>query len=99
VDTNTECIDSKFPGLTDQEKGEIGGVLNPPKRQSAKDKTFALEIENNHLREKNSKGRIRGTIRKSRKILTLARKSLCEFSSKRRSIGGHHQIPKAEKNG
>ena len=35
VETNTEYIDSEFPGLTDEEKREIGGVLNPPERHSA----------------------------------------------------------------
>ncbi len=52
VNTNMEYIDSEFPGLTDQEKREIGGVLNPPERQSAKERVYVLEIEANHCKEK-----------------------------------------------
>ncbi len=51
VERNTEYIGSEFPGLTDQEKREIGGVLNPPEGQSAMERAYVLEIEANHLGE------------------------------------------------
>ncbi len=55
MNTNTEYIDSDFPGLTDQEKRtkrEIGGILNTPESQSANERAYVLETEANHLREK-----------------------------------------------
>ncbi len=52
VKTNTEYNDSEYPGLTDQEKREMDGILNPPEGQSAKERALVLKIENNHLREK-----------------------------------------------
>ncbi len=51
LDTNTEHTDSVFPGLTDVEKREMDGFLNPPKGQSLKERAFVLGIENNRLKE------------------------------------------------
>ncbi len=52
VETNVEHTDSEFPGLTDVEKREMDGFLNPPKGQSLKERAFVLGIENNRLRKK-----------------------------------------------
>jgi hypothetical protein len=51
-ETNEEHTDSKFPGLTDIEKKEMDGFLNPPKGQSVKERAFLLGIENNNIRNK-----------------------------------------------
>ncbi len=52
VETNEEHTDSEFPGLTDIEKKEMDGFLNPPKGQSVKERAFLLGIENNNIRNK-----------------------------------------------
>ncbi len=50
VDTNTEHNDNEFPGLTDIEKKEMDGFLNPPEGQPVKERAFLLGIENNNIR-------------------------------------------------
>ncbi len=81
VNLNADALvdtDNEFPGFTNIEKRELDGFLNPPKGQSLKERAFVLGIENNRLREKNSKGRARRTTRKSREILSLEPKNFKE---------------------
>ena len=76
MNTNEEYNDSEFPGLiTDKEKSELVGTLNPPEGQSVKERAFLLGIENNYLREKIKKAEPGERLESLKKYLALVERA------------------------
>ena len=97
INTNVEHTDTEFPGLTDQEKREMDGILNPPEGQSVKERAFVLGIENNHLREKMAREEPGERLQSLEKYLALierAHENLAVRESQEKDITRFQKIKK-----